>query len=144
MASAECQWAVACQRIMFNMNKKLILCCVSLLGLTACSSAPRQVTASVPLVLTAAKPIGQKLPAKYSAELENSENAQLNHPDYSIQLGPFYTSSLGRDCRDLTIHDQAGDKSLRVVCAEKQPSSDQSRDWYLIPNIVQHASSIKL
>lgn len=159
MVNAKSQWAVACLRTVISMYrptmykktfskstlcKSIVLCCLSMLGLTACSSAPRQVQASLPLVAATIQPLGQKLPAKYRSQLEQADSTQLDNSDYSIQLGARYTSSLGQDCRDLTIYDQAGDKSQRVACAEKKQYPEQIRAWYLVPNIVQHASSIKL
>lgn len=149
MVNAKSRWAVACLRTVTkmykqNMHKTIIVSCLSILGLTACSSAPRQVQASLPLVEASVQPLGQKLPAKYRAQLEQAASTRLDNSDYSIQLGTQYTSSLGQDCRDLTIFEASGDKTLRVACAEKKQYPEQVRAWYLIPNIVQHSSSIKL
>ncbi|WBA17140.1 hypothetical protein [Salinivibrio kushneri] len=126
------------------MYKAVIVSLLSVLGLTACSSAPRQVQANVPLVEPLDKPLGEPLSAKMSAQLDQHKKNTLTSADYMIKLGPLYTSSLGKECRELTFVDERNEKTARIACTDPTSSSDQDRTWYLIPNIVDHATAIKL
>ena len=112
--------------------------------LSGCSSAPRQVNATVPLVPVVVQPVGQVVEQKYYALLNDSLTTKLPHSDYSIQVGPYFLSSLGKQCRSLNIHDNDGNKQQRVVCLESGVDNANSSSWYLVPNIVQSSSSMEL
>ncbi|UUM30038.1 hypothetical protein [Vibrio japonicus] len=123
---------------------RALVCCGLVVSLTACSSSPRHVEAQVPLVKEQFESIGSKLSAKYRAQLENAQQRVLFHQEYQVELGGFYISSLGQDCRNLIIQNIDGVKSQRVACAEPKQYPEQIRTWYLIPNIIQSASPIQL
>lgn len=112
--------------------------------LVGCSSQPRQVEASLPLVKQQIIPIGKKLPAKYRQQLEDHSTKWLIHKDYDIEMGAFYTSSLGNDCRKLNVRTIEKVTVQRIACAEKSQYEGQVRAWYLVPDIVQSATSIQL
>lgn len=126
------------------MNQSRFSTVLLLLLLAGCSSQPRQVSANLPLVQPYIQPIGAKVPALYRQDLENPLNQQISHPHYQIKMGPFYTSSLGNECRELTILNAHNEKFIRVACAEAKQYDGQIRAWYLVPNIVQSSSSIQL
>lgn len=112
--------------------------------LVGCSSQPRQVSASLPLVQSQPSPIGDKIPTQYRKELEKVTATQIFHPKYKVVVGPFYLSSLGQDCRELSVTLPDGQQILRVACAESKQYPEQVRAWYLVPNIIQTSSSIQL
>ncbi|PMH45939.1 hypothetical protein BCU68_09085 [Vibrio sp. 10N.286.49.B3] len=128
--------------------------------LVGCSSQPRQVEASLPLVQPSTQPLGIQVPQQYSQDLEDGRKVDLIHPEYRIQMGPLYTSSLGHTCRELTFakvnavsmtaHGSEQGPSIRVACTNQQlttiPASDEllERAWFLVPNIIQSSSSVQL
>lgn len=127
------------------MQKLMVLICLGVFTLTGCSSPPRQVKASVPLVQNQVSAIGDKIPTQYRSQLENSVTQAISHPKYQIEVGSFYTSSLGQECRALLIAPSESDEQVsRVACTEPKQYPDQIRVWYLIPNIVQSSSIIQL
>ncbi|USD41325.1 hypothetical protein J4N42_00910 [Vibrio sp. SCSIO 43135] len=125
------------------MNNKWLLGLCALI-LAGCSSQPRHVEASLPLVAASIESVGTKVPASYRQDLEDMYKTELIHDKYHISLGPFYISSLGNECRELTIEEPEQGKTTRVVCAEKKQYEDQIRAWYLVPDIIQSSSSIQL
>lgn len=126
------------------MNKKLAVLLLGLGALSGCSSQPRQVEATIPLVDASNAAVGTKLPTQFRNQLEDSQLKALRHKEYTIHVGAFYTSSLGQDCRGLTIYTLEGEKNQRVACTEPKQYPEQVRAWYLVPNIVQSATSIQL
>jgi|TARA_Y100000588_G_scaffold251832_1_gene266319 hypothetical protein len=112
--------------------------------LSGCSSAPRQVNATVPLVPGTIKPVGQPVEQKYHEPLSDPLTTTLIHAEYSIQVGPYFLSSLGKECRSLDLRDNVGNKQLRVVCLEQVPDNASPSSWFLVPNIVQSTSSMEL
>lgn len=119
--------------------------CLGVFALTGCSNSPRQVKASVPLVQSQVLTIGDKIPTQYRSQLENSRTEAIFHPRYQIEVGPFYTSSLGQECRTLLITPlDKGEQISRVACTEPKQYPEQVRVWSLIPNIVQSSSIIQL
>ncbi len=116
--------------------------------IVGCSSQPRHVSATLPLVQHKSEPVGKSIPAMYRSGLEDSNSTRLQHTRYQILLGPLYTSALGLDCRELAITEpSSGSRSepiSRVACSEKKQYDQQVRAWYLMPNIIQTSTSVKL
>lgn len=118
-----------------------------ILGLTlilsACSSKPRLVTASTPLVMESTQSIsGTKIPKNYWFQLDQPFTSELNHPEYKIVLKPPYVSAMGNECRELLItgHYQS---SVRVACSHTNTLSEQ-HEWYLMPALDSTSSNISL
>ncbi len=126
------------------MRKSLMALCGIVAVLSGCSSQPRLVKADIPLVEKNNLIIGTPISDSYRHTLEQPNSVSLSHPNYQIQLGPIYTSSLGQDCRELSIRMSNDTRSQRVVCAQKQQNKNQARTWYLVPNIIQPSASIQL
>ncbi len=126
------------------MQKSLMALCFMTLALSGCSSQPRLVKADIPLVEQGNTIVGTPVSPSYQSTLEQPNSVSLTHPKYQVQLGPIYTSSLGQDCRELTVHMPNDKRSLRVVCAQKQQDKNQARTWYLVPDIIQPSASIQL
>lgn len=127
------------------MNKVTLIAFLMPILLGGCSNKPREVEASVELVNNAMKPVGIKLPEQYQQTLDTPSSTTLPHGDYYIELGPNYSSSLGNQCRQLFIHKKDQQTEQRVACANsEQQQEEQVNAWYLVPNIVQSATSIQL
>ena len=126
------------------MIKCLLIIPVIILLLNGCSSSPREVKASIALVENKSVLLGKKISAKYRNDLESSMITTIHHNQYHISVGPFFTSSLGQDCRSLNIVDMQRQTSLRVVCAEKKQYIEQVRVWSLMPDVVRTEQDLEL
>lgn len=126
------------------MYKKLLLLGITIFLVNGCSNGPRQVKAELALVNAPTSIVGAKVPTEFRLILEDKQTKKTKHKDYEIQLGDLYTSSLGQECRGLTVFTLGGEKSSRVVCTEPRQYPNQIRAWYLMPNIVHSTTSIKL
>ncbi|WP_182028190.1 hypothetical protein [Vibrio sp. B1FLJ16] len=122
--------------------RNLLFLCLSFL-LSACSSKPRLVTASTPLVAASAQSLsGTKIPENYWSQLEQTYSSVLAHPQYKIVLKPSYVSALGNECRELLITGQHH-SNVRVACVYIDAVSEQ-REWYLMPTLDYKTSDISL
>ncbi len=116
-------------------------------SVAACTSPPREVTASLPLVShSQSKPNKKIIPQQYWSDLENVTLNYIEHPTYQIQLGELYTSALGLTCRELTIVDKEQQVKRRIVC--KVPFLDennkQDEAWFLEKEIIESSSYVDL
>lgn len=111
--------------------------------LSACTSKPRLVTASMPLVLESAKSLpGTKIPQTYGAQLDQPYTSVVSHSQYDIMVKPTYVSALGNECRELLIREQ--DQShVRIACVYIDTISEQ-REWRLMPALDSNTSTISL
>ncbi len=126
------------------MIKHLLTFPLIILFLIGCSSKPREVKANIDLVEKQTNVLGKKMPAKYRSELESSSETKLTHSDYDIEMGPFFISALGQDCRSLSIVDKSQQVYVRVVCAEKRQYKEQVRVWLVMPDVVQTSEGLEL
>ncbi|MGR5269841.1 hypothetical protein ACPV5R_19055 [Vibrio astriarenae] len=115
-----------------------------------CSSQPRLVDASLPLVNLNHAPVGEAIDAKYWSQLDSDMYTTLTHDDFTIQLEPTYTSALGLTCRVLTITPATSDWSAnapvqRVACKQtRQEGEVQQTGWYLINDIVESLTVVEI
>ncbi len=122
-----------------TFRNSLLLCLTFLLS--ACSSKPRLVIASTPLVLESSQfSYGTKIPPIYWPQLDQTYNSVLNHPQYKIVLKPPYVSALGNDCRELLIAGQE-QSHVRIACVYTNTTSEQ-REWRLMPALDSNTSNI--
>tara|TARA_Y100001956_G_scaffold5226_1_gene4697 strand:+ start:30222 stop:30599 length:378 start_codon:yes stop_codon:yes gene_type:complete len=125
------------------MNKVILIAIILPMILAGCTTKPREVEASLPLVNSLLLPIGEKIPEQYQSELNNPNFSDLEHNKYTIKVGPIYSSGLGNQCRQLFIEGDGQQGEQRVVCSYTT-NEDNVSAWYLVPNIVQSATSIQL
>jgi hypothetical protein len=108
--------------------------------LQACSSPPREVKASIPLVTSEnhLSTYQQGIPDAYWRQFDTPSITQVSINNYQLTLGKPYISALGNRCRPLDIIDvttQIRDK--RVAC--KASTQD---NWFLTPDVTQSSLQI--
>ncbi len=116
-------------------------------SLSACSSQPRQVTASIPLVASIQeKPNKKEIPAQYWAALSDTTKNQLQHNKYQVHLGALYTSALGSLCRELTIIDDMAKVEKRVACLTSfiNKQNEKEKAWFLEKEIIESTGYVEL
>ncbi|WED24143.1 hypothetical protein L3Q72_23215 [Vibrio sp. JC009] len=115
--------------------------------ITACSGAPRQVEADVPLVAQTNKFDDANLvSSQYWNVLDDPSANYLSHPSYQIQIGPKYISALGLECRPLKIALSEVQLDNRVVCVQthKDNKGKTIKAWYLTKSILQETQEIDI
>ncbi|QIA64466.1 hypothetical protein GT360_13630 [Vibrio astriarenae] len=121
--------------------------------LLGCTSQPRQVDASLPLVNLNQAPVGEVIDTKYWSQLDSDMYTSLSHSEFDIQLEPAYLSALGLTCRVLTIqnltsnahYNQVNAPVKRIAC--KQPRQIEGvveQGWYLINNTVETSTVVEI
>ncbi|MEL0630284.1 hypothetical protein [Psychromonas aquatilis] len=120
---------------------------ISTLIIAGCSSRPREVNASLPLVTPTTQTVtGKAIPEKYWSSLSSAGVTTLTHEKYQITLSPLYTSALGNLCRKLTLVDQNKTQMKRIACelslvnANNQPY----KAWFLEKQIIETSSYVEL
>ncbi|TEW52315.1 hypothetical protein [Psychromonas algicola] len=127
------------------LRKTLIM--GSLLVLSACSSGPRTVSASLALVTPSMeKPDKIMLPLQYWPLLEDENQSMLSHQRYKIMLSPFYVSALGVTCRELIFEDNNKEVSKRIACENYFIDSNDKMDkgWFLENEIIDTHYSVEM
>ena len=116
------------------------------LALTACTSKPREVYASIPLVSSNdAKPDQKVLPANFSATLSNPSSTQLTHGQYDVALMPTYVSALGYPCRKLIFSESGAQPKKRIACEITYKENDKLvKSWFLENAIIESDDNITL
>ncbi|MGF1697512.1 hypothetical protein L4C54_17765 [Vibrio lamellibrachiae] len=114
------------------------------LFLAGCSSAPREITAQVPLLDD--QKITQNFivtDSSYWSMFANNAISQVQYQQQSVQLGATYTSALGLHCRSFHAINNQQDTvmSNRVVCREVQSlentQSNEKSPWYMTNALVE-------
>ena len=135
------------------MLKKFIIIPIALcvLTLTACTSKPREVTASIPLVTSSQeKPNKQEVPSKYWRFLSDPVQTTVEHDKYNIQLSRFYVSALGQICRELTILNKNQKNShaqeRRTACEGTYITigNQTEKSWFLEKQIIESRVYVEL
>ena len=117
------------------------------LVITGCSSKPREVTASIPLVSASQeKPNKKEIPSQYWPFLSDSQQVSFEHDKYHVQLAELYTSALGLVCRELTLVDKAKNEERRTACEISFVSQDNQQDkaWFLEKQIIESRIYVEL
>ncbi|MEJ6123833.1 hypothetical protein MT390_18515 [Vibrio sp. 2-Bac 85] len=117
------------------------------LVLSACTSKPREVYASIPLVTNnEAKPSTKEIPEAFSTKLSNPSIEQLTHGKYAVKLSPLYISALGYPCRKLIFSEQTGEPKRRVACeiSYKDSANKLVKSWFLENAIIESSNNIDL
>ena len=135
------------------MLKKIIMIPVALcvLLLPGCTSKPREVTASIPLVASSQeRPNKQEVPTKYWSSLSNPAETNVQHDKYNIQLAKLYISALGHICRELSIVDKSQssthDFERRTACEISYKTKDNQAEkaWFLEKQIIESRVYVEL
>ncbi|MEL0660273.1 hypothetical protein V6255_14135 [Psychromonas arctica] len=116
------------------------------LALTACTSKPREVHASIPLVSSnEAKPDQTILPANFSSILSNPSSTQLTHGQYDVTVMPTYVSALGYPCRKLIFSASNVQPKKRIACEITYKENDKlAKSWFLENAIIESDDNIAL
>jgi len=125
-------------------NTLIILCIVILTG---CTSKPREVTASVPLVsYSQEKPNKQEVPSQYWSGLSDPQQTHLQHEKYQIQLANLYVSALNLVCRELIVVDKKNKLEKRIACESFfiDEHNKQNKAWFLEKQIIESSSYVEL
>jgi hypothetical protein len=102
------------------VNSKNILTGLLLLTGIGCSSAPREVDASIALVPeNKSTLVGEVIPATIEKHLNQSVSQIINYNDYTIEILPVYISALGFNCATLVFNSKRADKILKTACRDK-------------------------
>lgn len=117
------------------------------IALTGCTSKPREVTASIPLVhIYKDKPNKKEIPYQYWVFLSDSKQTGFTHDKYQVQLAELYTSALGLSCRELTLIDKKNNEERRTACEISFVNQDNQQDkaWFLEKQIIESRIYVEL
>jgi len=120
---------------------------VCLIALAGCTSKPREVTASIPLVsFSQEKPNKKEIPSQYWAYLSDSKQTSFAHDKYKVQLAELYTSALGVSCRELTLVDKEKNEERRTACEISfvDENNQQDKAWFLEKQIIESRVYVEL
>ena len=116
-------------------------------SVAACTSPPREVTASLPLVShSKIKPNKKIIPQKYWSALENAAQHLAEHPKYNIVLNELYISALGQQCREVSFIDKNKLSINRIACEIHflDDNNELAQAWFLEKKIIESNPSIEL
>jgi len=125
----------------------IIATSVCVIALAGCSSKPREVTASIPLVSsTQEKPNKKEIPSQYWTYLSDSKQTSFAHDKYQVQLAELYTSALGLTCRELTLVDKERNEERRTACEISfvDENNQQDKAWFLEKQIIESRVYVEL
>jgi hypothetical protein len=128
---------------LFNKLKPFSPCSVALVTisiiLSACSSAPPEVSASRSLIT--AQPISafsHKIPEDLTDILNTYKNGEkFDYKHLNVTVKNNYTSALGQYCRDVELIGKIENQTIiknqqqRIVCRAK------GNHWFLIPQVIE-------
>ncbi|MGL6260688.1 hypothetical protein [Vibrio sp. WXL210] len=131
---------------------RVVISALGALLLSACSSQPRQVQASLPLVSEQLAPIGTPISSQYWSSLNIEYATSISHPQYTILAQPSYTSALGITCRTLSITPLAELNSIsttpitRTACQQttQDENGKSTTGWFLVQDIVENSSAVEI
>lgn len=112
-----------------------------------CSSKPREVTASLPLVSASqSKPAKKEIPSQYWNTLADAKSNSLSHDKYQISLSELYISALGQSCRTLSFSGKEQKTIKRIACEISYVDSNKQQQigWFLEPQIIESSSYVEL
>jgi len=111
-----------------------------LLVVVGCSSAPREVDASIALV-SHDSPIllGKKVPFSIGKHLGQSVLQTITHKNYTIDISAVYRSALGFNCTTLIFKTQVTKNIAKIACQNKK-----SDDWMFIKSINNNDKQVEL
>ena len=113
------------------MNLKNILIGLLLLTGIGCSSAPREVDASIALVPeNKSTLVGEYIPTSIENHLNQAVSQTIHYNDYTIEISPSYISALGFNCTTLIFENKQADKVLKTACRNKNTD-----DWVFVKSI---------
>ncbi|MBF9001197.1 hypothetical protein [Vibrio nitrifigilis] len=135
---------------MKNYRNKLVLSIfLSCLFLSGCSSPPRHIEATVPLVESSYSDVdslGQELPLIFWKHFSVAGTARISEVNYNVFATKSYISALGLLCRNLTIKNiNSSTHTQRIACTHaSQDELTALTPWYLTRDIKKPTSDLKL
>jgi hypothetical protein len=129
----------------FKHARPMTLGAFAVLFLSACSSQPRQVQATIPLVPPKAIN-GQMIGQQHWQALDDVSTNQIDHDGQNILVGDKFTSALGLTCRKLTVLTDDQPPSERIACSQEVTSDqdESSWQWFLTKQIVRSATAVEI
>ncbi len=132
---------------MQKISLKKLAVLLTIFTIAGCSSRPREVTASIPLVpYSQEKPDKKQIPTQYWSVLSDPQQTRLEHDQYYIQLSALYRSALGVTCRELTIIDNQSNQNKRTVCDIPfiDTNNQATNAWFMEKVIIESNSHVEL
>ncbi|MDN2664404.1 hypothetical protein [Psychromonas sp. 14N.309.X.WAT.B.A12] len=116
------------------------------LTLAACTSKPREVYATIPLVTASdVKPNKQALPPTFVSALNNPASTALTYKQYSITIAPTYVSALSYSCRQMIFNESNQASKTRIACEIPYKENDKlMKSWFLEHAITEADNNIDL
>jgi len=117
-----------------------------LLTLAACTSKPREVYATIPLVTANdVKPNKKQLPPTFVSALSNPAARALTYKQYKITIAPTYVSALGHSCRQIVFNESNQASKTRIACEIPYKENDTlTKSWFLEHAITEADNNIDL
>ena len=134
------------KKFMIQFIKKTMIVC-GLLAVTACSSGPRVVHASLPLVsYSQERPDKEVVPQQYWSMLADESQSYLPHDQYTITLGAIYSSALGLTCRELVFAEKNQVIKKRIACENHflNENNKEDKGWFLEKEIFESSNYIEM
>ena len=131
----------------FTLNKTKVSVLLLAFAITGCTSKPREVSASLPLVtFSQEKPNKKEIPTQYWSTLSDSQQTTLQHEKYKVEMSELYTSALGETCRELKITDNQNKQASRIACEIPFMNADNQPDkaWFIEKEIIESSAYIEL
>jgi len=129
-----------------SLKRSRFLLVPMVLTLAACTSKPREVYATIPLVTAnEAKPNKQELPPTFVSALSNPAAASLTYNQYNISIAPIYVSALGNSCRQMIFNESNKASKTRIACEIPYKENDKLvKSWFLEHAITEADNNINL
>ncbi|MBE8232405.1 MAG: hypothetical protein HAW67_01625 [Endozoicomonadaceae bacterium] len=110
---------------------------------SACSSAPREVNASLPLVASSSINSQHLVSNGLAAHLSNDDIKHINYKGYEVALSNKYFSALGQLCRKLSFYDNKRKLGNKTFCSfEEKPNLEKT--WRAVKDIALDKLTVEL
>lgn len=114
--------------------------------LSACSSAPPQVEASISLINTDKLSKKQQLvPQELWQDLHERLNGEaITYKQVNIVFGDKYLSALGVTCRKVFLKKQSNEQVTIKAQAQQRISclANDNKSWVLTPDVIDHKNEL--
>jgi hypothetical protein len=123
-----------------RVNSKNIMLGSLLLTVVGCSSAPREVDASIALVANNKSTLlGGKVPFSIEKFLNQSVAKTIVHNGYTVDMSKVYRSALGFNCTNLIFKNKLNGNINKTACQNKM-----NEIWVFIKSIDATGKQVKL
>ncbi|MGJ8581282.1 MAG: hypothetical protein ACSHWR_03090 [Psychromonas sp.] len=128
------------------LKRSRLLLLPMMLTLAACTSKPREVYATIPLVTANdMKPNKKQLPTTFVSALNNPAATSLTYNQYNITIASTYVSALGYPCRQMIFNETNKVSKTRIACEIPYKENDTlMKSWFLEHAITEADNNIDL